>query len=336
MAEESRENAESEARTETVSINVTPTVKQALERLVNERRSEDSRWSINREGWERLKYTFELTGTGGQRIDSHAAELAVNAGRLRATQRLRQAIFEKVEKAPEFALTITRRPFENGRPRFRDGTTGAIGAPQMDSFHSDYIVVDDLLALRADNAAAIEKLTLQTDSPVSDVQVQSISKLEHGARTHLLELLADLADRTIALNLDTLSNIQTRRALTRLFDEWGAIRECLIVSVLANYAYDWQMIRDDALKELIPLLDASNFESVLDKLAGTAAADLDYSYEQSLEILRKDHDQLSLIQKALEEKGAGILTFRFPLGPDGPSKLPEVSGIFEALAKPKD
>ncbi|MEL7481782.1 MAG: hypothetical protein AAGJ29_09480, partial [Pseudomonadota bacterium] len=90
-----------EARLATISVSVTDEIMGALKAAVQQKKSEGLSWSINREAWERLSYTFKLTGPEGS-IDPHV-ELLKSQGNRRITELTLLSLIQASERFEGFS-----------------------------------------------------------------------------------------------------------------------------------------------------------------------------------------------------------------------------------------
>lgn len=317
---------ESDVRSETITINVTPRIKAAMEQLVEVRKaSGEPRWSINREGWQRVKYTFDLTGTDGQTIDTFAKRLREDKGSAKVRLLLIDAVFKNTERAPMFTSKLSDISLSSrGRPRNRGGSSriSALGGPPMRRSipSSDYVETEDLSLLRSDLREAISALTVDSDAPIDDDMLPDIGTIgsEVGPR-FLKRLLNDLQSRIPSVDdFESGSIVQRTRVLRRLHREWSAIREALITHELARYAMRWAQIRDDAIDDILPYFETDAFSEILESQAYAAALRIDEAHDQLRSRLIEDDRDIAACADLLKSIATEADNLFFPDGPHGP------------------
>lgn len=257
-------------RSETVTVTVTPDLKSALERAVAAKKaSGDNKASVNREAWERLRYTFDLTGEGDDEtppddIAEFADKLAKGKARREASYIMRDAI-TMASKIRDFAYAQLAA---RGKPRSRlslyggvDPSSGILfGGPKnaLAEYPLDdpYVPTEDISALRSENRSNIDKLTVETEAAVSDDDLRALQDLRSTEGDAVLKRLqSELLGRfPKASEYDSLAKPQQRRLLVRLSAECDCLKELEAVRILGRYGIKWKVILEAATEHYISAL----------------------------------------------------------------------------------
>lgn len=241
-----------EARSATVTVSVTPQIKEALEKIVEASESNGIRWSVNREVWERLKFTFDLTGQNGD-IAPYAAKSVNEKVRRAAGRALEKEAFQDAG-LPEFA-SDNRPAVNRTRPRHAVNVFADRKAVQIvdGENHSRPILTNDFAALRNDYRKALDSLAYSSDANISDeryFKVEGVWKI--GARDELLSMAREMSARIPSGEaLKETPKLKLDRVWFRSELEINALRECLTCVSLYRFAMTWEHIREDAVTRLI-------------------------------------------------------------------------------------
>ncbi len=307
-----------DARSQTITISVTPRIKLALDRAVDERQSDGQTWSVNREAWERLRYTFELTGEGDEEnapkeIELFANELAAGKVKREADSAMRWAIIGESKAPPFSSPTLLTKGAPRSRRAAGDGVNvlaGILQAAPMNALadavaDDPYIPTDDLDSLRSENRTNLDSLTVETDANVSDDDLRVLQDIwSPDAVPVLRRLCAELIERTPdASEYDALPLPRQRRLATRLQAEYKCLRELEAVRLLARYASAWLTILDGAIEDFINaapdgLPDDNAISSLALSLAKVPAKQLDQAYEEfRLGVAQAQEGSLQVLNK---------------------------------------
>lgn len=239
------------ARSISVTITITPEMKDALEAIAKNPGAEGERWSVNREIWERLKYTFDLTGLGGD-IEPHAKRLVTDRVR-RATGRLLEEKAFELAGVPRFRSTRALGDDDVARPTLSSSNAFAAHVEGPAEKYTHPMLTDDFLSLRDDYQKALYDLVFVTDANLSEAQFASIDGIwKSTARSELFRIADALTDRlgSLAEASDT-ALIEAERVTVRADNELVALQECLTCEALHRFAETWIHLRDDAVSRLI-------------------------------------------------------------------------------------
>lgn len=326
------------ARYETITVSLTADIKEALDREVEARKAAGERASVNFVAWERIRYTYELTGKDGETIAPFEDRLKQDNGSDAVRALLVSAIFEKCKRAPRFAakvpdMTLLRR----GRPRGLSSSSGLpiLGGPPVRRKPpaSDYLETENLSLLRSDLREAIGNLTLHSDAPIEDEALPDIGTLGSANGPALLRrLLSDLQSRVPSKDeFEALTIVRQQRILRRLHKEWSALREALITHALAAYAMMWAQIRDDAIDEVLPHSETDLFDEVLEARAELAAGRLDEAHDQLRARLLRDDEEIEACADQIKSISSDADKLYFPYGPNGPDLGGGLFGFGESV-----